>query len=213
MATALYLGNRTRPDIVLALGELCKRVKSPSVEDDKKLDRLICYLRATRDQCLRLGCTAPLHVIVSIDAAFANRDKMRSATGMCVTLGTGYFITTSKVQKLNSKSSTEAEIIAVSDGMNLPLWLADFIQHVGYGQHKVTIEQDNQSCIALLTKGRSMAETTRFITIRQFWISAYIKNGAVELIYKATSEMTSDYFTKPLQGSLFMKMVTRIMGH
>ena len=142
---------------------------------------------------------------VSIDAAFANRDEMRSTSGMCVTLGTGYFITTSKVQKLNSKSSTEAEIIAVSDGMNLPLWLADFIQHVGYGQHKVTIEQDNQSCIALLTKGRSMAETTRFIAIRQFWISAYIKNGAVELI--------SDYFTKPLQGSLFMKMVTRIMGH
>ena len=93
-------------DIVLALGELCKRVKSPSVEDDKKLDRLICYLRATRDQCLRLGCTAPLHVIVSIDAAFANRDKMRSATGMCVTLGTGYFITTSKVHELLSNTET-----------------------------------------------------------------------------------------------------------
>ena len=152
-------------------------------------------------------------MIVSIDAAFANRDEMRSTSGMCVTLGTGYFITTSKVQKLNSKSSTEAEIIAVSDGMKFPLWLADFIQHQVYGQHKVTIEQDNQSCIALLTKGRSTAETTRFISIRQFWISAYIKNGAVKLIYKATSEMTSDYFTKPLQGSLFMKMVTRIMGH
>ena len=148
-------------------------------------------------------------MIVSIDATFANRDEMRSTSGMCVTLGTGYFITTSKVQKLNSKSSTEAEIIAVSDGMNIPLWLAA----QGYGQHKVTVEQDNQSCIALLTKGRSMAETTRFIAIRQFWISAYIKIGAVELIYKATSEMTSDYFTKPLQGSLFMKMVKRIMGH
>ena len=35
---------------------------------------------------------------------------------MCVTLGVGHFIATSKMQKLNSKSSTEAEIIAVSDG-------------------------------------------------------------------------------------------------
>ena len=50
VATALYLGNRTRPDIVLVLGELCKRVKAPTIEDDKKLDRLICYLRATRDK-------------------------------------------------------------------------------------------------------------------------------------------------------------------
>ena len=82
VATALYLGNRTRPDIVLVLVELCKRVKAPTTEDDKKLDRLICYLRATRDKPLRLGCTLPLTVTVSIDAAFANRDMMKSTSGM-----------------------------------------------------------------------------------------------------------------------------------
>jgi hypothetical protein len=69
---------------------------------------------------------------VSIDAAFANRTNMKSTSGMCVTLGLRKFITSSKTQKLNSKSSTEAEIIAVSDGMNIPLWLADFIAHQGY---------------------------------------------------------------------------------
>ena len=51
----------------------------------------------------------------------------KSTTGVAVTLGTGMFITTSKVQKTVSKSSTEAEIVAVADGMNLPLWLRDFI--------------------------------------------------------------------------------------
>ena len=86
VATALYLGNRTRPDIVLVLGELCKRVKAPTTEDDKKLDMLICYLRATRDKPLRLGCTLPMTVTVSIDAAFANREQMKSTSGKCVTL-------------------------------------------------------------------------------------------------------------------------------
>ena len=33
VATALYLGNRTRSDIVLVLGELCKRVKAPTTEE------------------------------------------------------------------------------------------------------------------------------------------------------------------------------------
>jgi hypothetical protein len=86
-------------------------------------------------------------VTLSIDAAFANREDMKSTSGMCVTLGVGYFISTSMVQKLNSKSSTEADIIEVSDGMNVPLWLADFIVHQGHKAQPVQLEQDNLSCI------------------------------------------------------------------
>ena len=99
------------------------------------------------------------------------------------------------MQKLNSKSSTEAEFITVSDGMNISLWLAGLIGYQEYKKKSVRLEQDNQSCIALLNKGRSTAETTRFIEIRMFWISDYIQNGAVEVVYVPTEDMTSDYFT------------------
>jgi hypothetical protein len=68
------------------------------------------------------------------------------------------------------------------------------------------------SYIALLNKGKATAETTRFIEIRKFWISTYIKNGAVDKVYVPTADMTSDYFTKPLQGALFTKMFEKIMG-
>ena len=76
----------------------------------------------------------------------------------------------------------------------------------------VRLEQDNQSCITLLTKGRSTAETNRFIEIRKFWISDYIRIGAVEIVYVPTEEMTSDYYTIPLQGATFEKMVKKILG-
>jgi Reverse transcriptase (RNA-dependent DNA polymerase) len=208
-----YLANHGRPDMALVTGELCKRVKDPTTQDFNKLDRGVLYLHGTLNQPLRLGCTMPPKVTVSIDAAFANRDMMKSTSGMCVTLGVGNFITSSKVQKLNSKSSTEAEIIAVSDGMNIPLWLVDFLFHQGYKKYPIRLEQDNQSCIALLTKGRSTAETTRFIEIRKFWITDYIRTGAVEIVYVPTEDMTSDYFTKPLQGAVFSKMVKKIMGN
>ena len=155
----------------------------------------------------------PPRVIVSIDAAFANREYMRSTSGMCITLGVGHFISSSKVQKLNSKSSTEAEIIAVSDGMNVPLWLADFISHQGHQPHPVRLEQDNQSCIALLNKGRSTAETTRFIEIRKFWISDYIRVGAIDVVYVPTEDMTSDFFTKPVQGAVHVKLSKKILGN
>ena len=212
-ATAIYLCTHSRHDIVLTVGELCKRVKAATIEDDKKLDRLICYLRETRDKKLRLQCCMPQRVTASIDAAFANRDMMKSTSGMCVTLGVGNFISSSKVQKLNSKSSTEAEIIAVSDGMNIPLWLGDFINHQGYGKHPIRLEQDKQSCITLLTKGRSTAETTRFIEIRKFWISDYIRIKAIDIVYVPTEDMTSDYLTKPVQGAIFAKLVKKVMGN
>ena len=137
---------------------------------------------------------------------------MKSTSGVCITLGTGFFMASSKVQKINTKSSTEAEIIAVSDGMNVPMWLADFLKYQGFEKKTIQVHQDNQSCIALLTKGRSTAETTRFIAIRHYWISYYIFTKVVELLYVPTEEMVSDYFTKPLQGTLFEKMVTRILG-
>ena len=212
VATALFLGNRTRPDIVLALGELCKRVKTPTIGDDKKLDRMIAFLRATRDTPLILGCTTPPVVTVSIDAAFHNREEQKSTSGVAVTLGTGVFITSSKVQKLVTKSSTEAEIVAVSDGMNLPLWLRDFITYQGYDRAPVILEQDNMSCITMLQKGESTAPATKYIDVRMFWVSDYIKRGEVTVKYVSAEEMTSDYYTKPLTGGPFMKMWKRIMG-
>jgi Reverse transcriptase (RNA-dependent DNA polymerase) len=55
VATALYLANRTRPLIGPAIGEQCGCVKAPTVEDDRKLDRVISYLKVTSDDPLRLG--------------------------------------------------------------------------------------------------------------------------------------------------------------
>jgi hypothetical protein len=77
----------------------------------------------------------------------------------------------------------------------------------------VRLEEDNQSCIALLNKGRSTAETTRFIEIRMIWISDYIHNGAVEVVHVPAEDMTADYFTKPLQGAIFSKMSKKIVTH
>jgi hypothetical protein len=95
--------------------------------------------------------------------------------------------------------------------MNIPLWLADFITHQGYKAQHVRLEQDNQSCIALLNKGRSTAETTRFIEIRKYWISDYIRIGAIDIAYVSTEDMTSDFFTKPVQGDVFVKLSKKIL--
>jgi hypothetical protein len=120
---------------------------------------------------------------VSIDAAFANRTDLGGINlgGMRYLWG-GIFIAWSKIQKLNSKSSAHAEFIAVSDGMNTPLSLADFINRQGYPPQSIYLGQDNMSCMTLHKKGKATAETTRFIEIRNFWVSAYIQKGAIDVV-------------------------------
>ena len=50
----LYLSQRGRPDICTAIAFLCSRLNNPYEDDYKKLTRLVCYLRGTKELILTL---------------------------------------------------------------------------------------------------------------------------------------------------------------
>ena len=138
---------------------------------------------------------------------------MKSHTGINLTMGKGTIYGGSLKHKLNSKSSTEAELISISDGINQVLWMKYFLEYQGYVVNSSTIYQDNKASILLKWNGkRSSKKGTRFINIRYFFITNKIKNGEVDIKYMPTGEMIADYFTKPLQGALFRKMRDQIQG-
>ena len=58
----------------------------------------------------------------SVDAAFAVHEDMRSHTGACLTMGKGAMLSLSTKQKINTRSSTEAELVGVDDAMNFVVW-------------------------------------------------------------------------------------------
>ena len=59
---------------------------------------------------------------------------------------------------------------------------------------------------------KSCGEKSRHIDIRFFFIKDVLKRENIELRHCPTDRMIADYFTKPLQGSLFRKMKAVIMG-
>ena len=138
---------------------------------------------------------------------------MRSHSGVCVTLGTGMTHCMSTMQKSNATSSCHSELIALAKGLNQSLWMSSFIEAQGYLRHPVTVYQDNQSTIKLVQNGRSNSELTRHIAIGYFWVHDLIKCGMIILQYCPTEDMIADFFTKPLQGSLFLKLRNLIMGN
>ena len=129
-----------------------------------------------------------------------------------MSLGVGLVYSSSKKQKLNTKSSTEAELVGADDVLPQALWTRYFLEEQGYGV-TTTLYQDNQSAIKLESNGKSSStKRTRHLNIRYFFITDRISKRELTVVYCPTKKMVADYFTKPLQGELFRKFRDQILG-
>jgi hypothetical protein len=210
----LFACKRARPDIHTAISSLCTRVKSPNQDDWKKLIRMMKYLNGTRKDELILSAENPHVIKWYVDSAFAVHPDFKSHTGATMTYGGGTPISVSRKQKLNTRSSTEAELVGVDDASVMILWTKLFMEAQGCDIQKNILYQDNKSTILLETNGkRSSGKRTRAFNIRYFFITDQIEKGNVSVEYCPTLEMIADFMSKPLQGHLFVKFKKMIMGH
>ena len=213
VAQLLFICKRARPDIQTAISFLCTRVKSPDHDDYKKLTRVVRYLRRTKFLRLTLEAHGLDTVQWWVDGAFAVHNDMRSHTGSYMSMGKGMMNGGSTKHKINSTSSTEAELISVHDTMPAILWTQYFLQAQGYEVQPATIHQDNMSTMLLSNNGRgSSSKRTRHIKIRYFFITDRIKKNEVRVQYCPTDDMIGDFFTKPLNGAKFRKFRNIIMN-
>lgn len=120
----------------------------------------------------------------------------------------------SSKQKLNTKSSTEAEVVGASDYLPKTIWIKYFLEAQGYTITESLFEQDNESAIRLEKNGRASAgQKSRHINIRYFFIKDRVKTEDITIRHCPTLEMLADFFTKPLQGNLFRKFRDVVLGY
>ena len=130
-----------------------------------------------------------------------------------MSLGKGVVYGTSVCQKLNTKSSTEAELVGVNQVMPQVLWTRYFLEAQGYGVKDNIAFQDNQSAMLLENNGRaSSGKRTRHINIRYFFVADRVAAKELSIEYCPTGEMVADFFTKALQGTPFRKFRNYIMN-
>ena len=92
--------------------------------------------------------------------------------------GKGTPIQCSSKQKLNTSSSTTAELIGVDDMLLKMLWVPLFLRDQGYKVKNNVLLQDNKSAILLEQNGRqSPGERTRVLNIRFFMVTDHINKG------------------------------------
>ena len=156
-----------------------------------------------------------LHSILKwwADRSHAVHPDCRGHSGSCLSLGKGMPISSSIKQKLNTRSSTETELVAADDFMPMILWTNLFLDAQGYGSRDTILYQDNQSAILLEKNGKkSSSKQTQHLNIHFYFITDQINQGNLKVEHCPTKLMTTEFFTKLLQGKTFLKFCRLIMN-
>ena len=215
VAQLLYLATRTRPDILLPVIFLTTRVSVATKDDQRKLNRVLMYLRGEPKLGIHLGAGSDgeIRLHTYADASFGVHPDGKSHSGITISLGSGPVLTKSVKQKIVVKSSTEAELVTQSDAASLTAGMANFLESIGLQLGPAVIYQDNMSTMRLAENGRSNSDRTKHIKLRYFFVKQFLDNGDFVLEYCPTNVMVADILTKPLHGELFKRLRALLLGY
>ena len=206
----LWLGRLSRPDIIKPIGDLATKVQDWTINCDKRLYRLLCYLKGTLNHRLVAHVadnTEDLKLSLFSDADFCGEKEHTKSTngGLLALTGPKSFVPIawlSKRQTSTSRSTTEAEVASLAFGVfsealpALTLWeklLND----------KICVEclEDNQATIVVVKKGFSpkLRHVARTHKVDLGSLHEVFQNNALSLTYISTEEQAADIFTKALQ--------------
>ncbi len=182
------------------------------MDDWRKLVRVLSYLKGSLDISLTLICDKLDKLSWYIDGSYASHMDMRGQTGAFLTTGECSVLFKSCKQKINTRSSTETELIAVDDILPTVQWARSFMAEQGY-ELETEIREDNRSTMLLMRNGRlSSGKRTNHLYVRYFFVKDFIDRGVIKLSHCVSDSMIADYFTKPTQGKRFLALRDLILN-
>ena len=182
VAQLLFLSARARRDIQTAVAFLTTRVKQPDEDDWGKIKRVLKYLNGTRHMKLTIEVESMSRIMWWVDASYNAHEDCKGHTGGMMSLGKGAVLSKSTKQKLNTRSSTESELVGADDMLGLLLWCRYFLEAQGFSIDSNTLFQDNKSTMLLEKNGRlSSGKRTKHIKNRYFLITDKVENQEMEV--------------------------------
>ncbi len=133
--------------------------------------------------------------------------------GAVFLLGRGATSSYSRKLKLNTRSSTETELVTADMFMPEMLWSLHFMQAQGYEVECMGLYQDNISTQLLIKNGKmSSRKKTKHIKAKFFFIKDRVDSGEITMLDCPAEGMWADVMTKPLQGTAFQVMRAELMN-
>jgi hypothetical protein len=213
-AKLLYLSTRVRPDIALPVNYLCSRVNQYNQCDEDKFFRILHYLKETIDQGLNLSCSDPIPSInVFADASYGINADRKSQTGIVVKVGQATLLAKTGKQKIVTKSSTEAEIVAACEAVSSAHFIKALMDELHFENSGIIVHQDNMSTITMIKNNRPTSQRTKHIDIKFFFLRDRSDTNDISVIYTPTHDMIADLLTKPIQSAQFRKLKDLLLNN
>jgi hypothetical protein len=111
---------------------LTTRTVGPTANDQMKLERVLRYLNASMELGIVFSSGGVFGVVAYVDASYGVHPDYRSHTGLVLKVGDETIFVKSSKHKINTKSSTEAEVVGVSDSLSQALRTREFLEEQGY---------------------------------------------------------------------------------
>ena len=138
-----------------------------------------------------------------VDASWAVHDDCHGRTGIVIMMAGCAVASWTFKQKIVTVSSTESELVALSDALKHIMWFRRFLTAQGFVLGPIPVYQDNKSVLELMKGGRKSHQRTKHLDVRLFYASDLDKAGDIALEWIPTTDMIADLMTKPLQGQTF----------
>ena len=167
--------------------------------------QIIRYLLGTKDLSLTFEWGSGLEISVFADADYAEKaDGRSSVSGVAVTVGKSSVSWFSSTQKIVTLSTTEAEYIALGDGVKEALFVKGVLSFIipSISENCIKVFVDNDGAISLANNPLSSART-KLIDMRFHFIRGLTGSESISVEYVPTKEQRADILTKALTGAIF----------
>ena len=154
VGSVMWIANQTMPDISNAVRAVARHSHEPKKSHLKAAQKILNYLleRAHLTLKFKQDSTVDVGTLVYVDADFARKaTDRRSVSGALVFVAGMLVVWISRTQKCVSQSTSEAEYLAMGDGVKEALFVNGLLQFLRPSgePRKIEVLEDNEGAIAL----------------------------------------------------------------
>ena len=190
MAQLLFLCKRACPDIEPLISFLTTRVKDPDKDDWEKLKHGLMYLKGTIHMKRHTKADSLSMITWWGDASYGVYWDCKGHTGAMMSMGKGALVNIARKHKLNTGSSTEAELVSIADVLGMMMRCKYFMEAQVYAIENNILYQDNNSTILMAKNGRmSAGKNSKHIKNRFFLITDKVFIWYLDIQHKGIDEM------------------------
>ena len=210
----LFLIKHSRPDICNAVRELSKCLDGPNEAAYKEMLRVVKYVMDTKDRGLKIAPTGEeleWELIVFSDSDWAgDKDNRRSVGGYMIFLNGVLIAWRSKLQKVVSLSSAEAEFYACAEAVKEVPFIVQILRFLGVEvKTPVEVKVDNVGAI-YMSQNQASSTRTRHMDTRWFYVNDLQDDGLIIVKFVRSEDNVSDVATKNVSADTMEKHIDTI---